>query len=161
MPFLNKCLHVLIGFMMLSLGLWLVTAFVDRYDHSGLLRAGLLALGLCTIVRGLRRNEGQIVAIGLLLLAVSILCFHMNGPNGGSAFISRLSHQSGVGHRLWRRVSLPLQWHFHMPVGYTILGIWLVVNAMMFAHRVPPRTIISANLIFLVSVALMHFLWPC
>jgi hypothetical protein len=160
MPFLNKYLQVLVGFMILSLGLWVVTSFVERCDPSMLLRAGLVLLGIGAIAWGLHRDEGRLVAIGLLLLTVGVFCFQLEGRGGYPGFVSRLGYPSDVGYRLWRFVSLPLQGRLQVPVGYLLLGIWVVVNAMMFAQRVPPRTIVGANLIFLVGLALMHLLWP-
>ena len=158
MSFLNKYLHVLVGFMMLSLGLWLVTSLVDRYDHSTLVRAGLLILGLGGIAWGLRRDEGRLVAIGLLLLTVSVFCLQMDGLGGLPGSVAKLGRQSNLGYRLWHAVSLPLEWRLRVPVGYLILGVWVVVNAMMFVERVPPRTIVGANLVFLASVVLMRLL---
>lgn len=160
MLFLSRCLHVLVGFIVLSLGLWLVTSYVDRCDSSKLVRAGLLVLGLCGIAWGLRRDEGRLVATGLLLLAVGVLCFHLDGLDGRPGLVSRLAHRSGAGYRFCRSLLVPLQWHLDVPMGYVILGAWIVVNAMMFIQRMPSRTVIIANLCFLAGVALVHLMRP-
>ena len=160
MPSLSKYLQVLAGFMILSLGLWVVTSLVESCDPSKLIRVGLLLLGIGAIVWGLRRNEERLVAIGLLLLAVGVLCFHMRGLSAYPGVVSRLGYPSEIGHRLWHSVLLPLQGRLQVPLGYLLIGIWVVANAMMFAQRVPPRTIVVANLIFLVGIALMHLLRP-
>jgi len=159
MSFLNKCLYMLVGFVALSLGLWLVTSFVHRPDYVKLIRGGMLVLGLGAIAWGILWHKYRLVPIGLGLLLVGLLSFHVYGFEGGDGLVCEL-RRSEFGYRLCQFLSHPVVWYPFVPLGYVILGLVLLLNAVMFGQRVPARRIIAVNAILLVGIGLMSMFWP-
>ncbi len=159
MSFLNKCLAVFVAFAALPLILWLTTSFVNRHDYLNLIRGGLLICGLGSIAWGvLWHNKGGLIAIGVTLLLIGFLSFHVDDFSEGAGFAPL--DRSEFTYRLHHFLSYPIQRYPYTPLCYALVGLWVILNVVMFAQRIPHRAIIAANAVVVVGIVLMAMVWP-